>query len=134
MSVKDQSIVYEKGFKYYKKVSKSILLKNEDYDSIVKTIKCVKNAICFIKDNIFICKHYDTIILKYDLSTKEFLILKFNCSLTSNNMLITCMDYLGYYDYDKYGNVWDLMKKYATSNEDQLRNNQYTNGISERIY
>lgn len=93
--VKDELINYEGGNAWhsnysFKKLGKRKLIETVqgiNKDNFVSDIDVVKNAFCFIKDNIFYCKHYDTIIFAFDLEKKVVLKLYANCSNTSNNQL-----------------------------------------------
>jgi len=74
----------------FKKASKQFMVDSVEgitKDNVVKDIDTVKNAICFIKDDTFYCKHYDTIIFAYSLKNKKILELYGNCSQTSNRQL-----------------------------------------------
>lgn len=135
-SIKEQAEVYKNtnhgDWKFYKTLPKYVILQNEEYDNVVKSIKCVKNAVCFIKDDIFKCKHYDTIIFEYDLKQDRIITLGLDYSQTSNKMIYSCMEFVGF-GYENDGNIWELMSKHATSQEPSQRNNGYTYGIFERV-
>ena len=81
---------YGRNWIEYKKASKQFMVESVEgitKKDIVKDIDTVKNAICFIKDDIFYSKHYDTIIFAFSLKSKKILELYGNCSQTSNRQL-----------------------------------------------
>lgn len=101
-------------------------VENLEYSDVIKDIDLVKNALCVIKDNIFYCKHYDTIIFAYDIETKHTMKLYWDCSQTSNRMIWSSVHYLqhkGVLDSD-----YDL-NNHITNHEENSRNNQFSGSI-----
>jgi len=81
----------------FKKLGKYNLIRTVEgitKDNFVQEIPLVKNAFCFVKDNIFYCKHYDTIIFAFDLKEKKILELYLSCSITSDRQLFFIHRYL----------------------------------------
>lgn len=110
----------------YKKATKKLLLESVEglvKEDIFNEIKTVKNAVIFIKDNVLYCKHYDTIILAFDLVELQVLELYGNCSHTSERQLNYIVDWLkeqNLVEFNDYG-YYDFCIKNATKSEPTIR-------------
>jgi len=110
----------------YKTATKKLLLESVEglvEEDILKEIKPVKNAVIFIKDNILYCKHYDTIILAFDLVEFEVLELYGNCSQTSERQLYQIVRWLkqqNFIEFENFGH-YDFLHKNATKSEPTIR-------------
>jgi len=116
---------YGRNWIEYKKASKQFMVDSVEgitKENIVKDIDTVKNAICFIKDDIFYSKHYDTIIFAFSLKSKKILELYGNCSQTSNRQLHYIRNWLiekGFIDSQKFGGY--RFNELATKHEPTTR-------------
>lgn len=127
--VKDDLIDYDHNGSFnsivsFKKLGKRKLIETVQgitKDNFVSDINVVKNAFCFIKDNIFYCKHYDTIIFAFDLEKKVVLKLYANCSNTSNNQLWQIWNYFNDHELIKSKYFSDFIIENKTDAEPTTR-------------
>lgn len=81
------------------------LIKNVDDMQNINGVKLVKNAIVFQKNDVYFCRHYDTIIFAYKPKTKQIEI-DADCSPTSNRQIDNLMEFF-HLDPSKAINVHD---------------------------
>ncbi|MCP6727258.1 MAG: hypothetical protein KJI69_04480 [Patescibacteria group bacterium] len=107
----------------FKKASLTSLIDSVDdltKKDVVRDIMTVKNAICFTRDGVLFCKHYDTIIFAYELQSKKVLELYANCSQTTNRQLDYIVSWLkkqGHIDQNR----WDWIRENHTKYEPTTR-------------
>lgn len=126
--IKDElEIQHSSNYGYYltyKKATKQFLLESVEglvKEDIFNEIKTVKNAVIFIKDNVLYCKHYDTIILAFDLVELEVLELYGNCSQTSERQLFYILYWLKEQNFIEFDNCWNFCLEFATKSEPTIR-------------